>query len=333
METPSPDVMRAARLHGIEDLRIESVPVRPPGPRELLVRIEACGICSTDARKHRIGVNDGEYPFNPGHEWVGSVEALGANAVKWEVGQRVYGDTYGGYAEYATISIDPEGWSCGAVPIDADLPLERAVFLEPLADCLHAVQDQARVGAGDRVVVFSAGSMGLQLVALSSREGGRILVVEPRPERRDLARSFGAEEAAAPEGWQEVVRRWSDRRGFDVAIVAVGRGDLVASATEVAAPGARIVAFAGFGNEPEATIDLNLIHYRELSIVGSEWIGAPPNQRPERYLEARELLTSGALPLERLVTRTCGFEELNRALVDLGAQRELKTVFYPDGAR
>ena len=70
-------LMRAARLHGIKDLRLEELPVPRPGPGELLVRVEACGICPTDARKYAIGIGAGEYPLNPGHEWVGLVEETG----------------------------------------------------------------------------------------------------------------------------------------------------------------------------------------------------------------------------------------------------------------
>jgi L-iditol 2-dehydrogenase len=69
----TPATMRAARLHGIGDLRIESLPVPEPRPGEVLVRIEACGVCPTDARKFAIGVADGGYPLNPGHEWTGHV--------------------------------------------------------------------------------------------------------------------------------------------------------------------------------------------------------------------------------------------------------------------
>ena len=67
---------------------------------------EANGVCATDARKYRVGVNDGTYPFNPGHEWVGRVETVGDGVVGWEPGQRLYGDTYGGYAELATIAVE-----------------------------------------------------------------------------------------------------------------------------------------------------------------------------------------------------------------------------------
>ncbi|HET9312040.1 MAG TPA: alcohol dehydrogenase catalytic domain-containing protein, partial [Actinomycetota bacterium] len=105
--------MRAARLHGLEDLRIDILEVPEAAPGELLVRIEANGVCATDARKYRVGVNDGRYPFNPGHEWVGHVEAVGDGVVDWEPGHRLYGDTYGGYAELTTIAVEPSGWSCG----------------------------------------------------------------------------------------------------------------------------------------------------------------------------------------------------------------------------
>src|SRR3954447_17778364 len=105
--------MRVARLHGIGDLRIESLPIPEPGPGEVLVRIEACGVCPTDARKFAIGVNDGDYPLNPGHEWTGHVEARGRGVDGLEVGTRVYGDTYAGYGEFATIATAPSGWSHG----------------------------------------------------------------------------------------------------------------------------------------------------------------------------------------------------------------------------
>ena len=136
--------MRAARLHGIRDLRIESLDVPHPGARELVVRVEACGICPTDVRKYAIGTRDG-YPLNPGHEWVGEVVEVGPDATEWSVGQRVCGDTYAGYAEYAVLSVDPGAWSNGALAIPADLDAVRATFVEPLADCVHAVRDQARV--------------------------------------------------------------------------------------------------------------------------------------------------------------------------------------------
>ena len=117
------ETMRVATLHGIEDLRIERVPVPAPRSGEILVRVEANGVCATDARKYRVGVNDGTYPFNPGHEWVGRIERMGDGVEGLDVGQRVYGDTYGGYAEYVVIGSAATPWSCGPTRVPDDVPV------------------------------------------------------------------------------------------------------------------------------------------------------------------------------------------------------------------
>jgi L-iditol 2-dehydrogenase len=227
----------------------------------------------------------------------------------------------------------PQGWSCGATRIDPAVPTERAIFLEPLADCLHAVHDQARVAAGDPVLVFSAGPMGLQITALASHAAARVLAVEPIAERREAARAFGAEQAVSPQEWRGAAEAFTTGNGFAAAIVAVGKADLVSQAIEAAAPGGRVVAFAGFGNEPAALIDMNRVHYGEVELVGSHWVGTPPNQRLDRYVQARDLLTSPELGLERLVTRIVGLEQVEDALVRHADHRELKTVLIPGGSR
>jgi L-iditol 2-dehydrogenase len=321
--------MRAARLHGIKDLQLEELPVPRPGPGELLVRVEACGICPTDARKYAIGVSGGEYPLNPGHEWVGLIEETGPETDGWTRGDRVYGDTYAGYAELALVPARPQGWSCGATRIDPALPVERAVFVEPLADCLHAVHDQARVAAGDPVLVFGAGSMGLQIIAIAGLAGASVLVVEPIAERREIARAFGAQQTVSPEEWRGAAEAFAAGDGFAAVIVAIGKAGLVSQAIEVAAPGGRVVAFAGFGDEPAAVIDMNRIHYGEVQLVGSHWVGTPPNQRLDRYAQARDLLVSPDLPLERIVTQVIGFEQVEDALVRHADHRVLKTVLIP----
>jgi L-iditol 2-dehydrogenase len=317
------NVMRAARLHGIRDLRVEELAVPEPGPGELLVRLEACGVCPTDVRKYLIGLNDGEYPFNPGHEWLGRVEAVGDGVAGWRPGTRVYGDTYAGYAELATLPVEPGPWSRGPLALPDDVPPERAVFVEPLADCLHAVHDQAAITAGDDVVVVGAGQMGLQLVLVASLAGARVLCVEPLLERRELALALGAADALD-------AADWTPSGDAAAVILSIGVPSLVQSCIEEARPGGRVVLFAGFGDEGLAPVDLNALHYRELVLVGSEWIGAPPNQRRERYDEALALLVAGEAPLERLVTARCGFAGLVAAFEDQQARRGVKTILVPD---
>jgi L-iditol 2-dehydrogenase len=323
------DSMQVARLHGIRDLRVETIPVPVPKAGELLVAVEACGVCATDARKFEVGVNDGDYPFNPGHEWVGRIAALGPGVSGWRVGERIYGDTYGGYADYAVIPVDAIAWSRGPLRLPDALPLERAVFLEPLADCLHAVHDQAGLSKGQRLVVIAAGAMGLKITAAAARIGVHVLVVEPVAARRQLALDFGAERAIEATGWQAAADAWSGGEGVDAVILTIGEASLVMPCVSVCRPGARVVLFAGFGLRPEATIDLNVLHYREIALLGSEWVGTPPNQRRERYDQAAELIISGAIPVERLVTGRCGFGDLGRVLAERASLGGIKTMFQP----
>jgi len=321
--------MQVARLHGIRDMRLERIPVPAPAAGELLIEVEACGVCATDARKYEVGVNDGHYPFNPGHEWVGRVASLGAGVTGWRLGERVYGDTYGGYAEFAVIPVEPIPWSAGPLRLPEDLPLDRAVFLEPLADCLHAVHDQAALKPGERALVFAAGAMGLKIIAAAARLGAHVLAVEPHEVRRGLASEFGAEVAIDSAVWPAEVESWTRGKGVDAVILTIGEPSLVAPAIAACRPGGRVVLFAGFGNRPQATLDLNVIHYKEIVVVGSEWIGTPPIQRRERYDQARELLVTGAIPVDRLVTGHCGFEDLEDNIRTRGSLSGIKTVFRP----
>jgi L-iditol 2-dehydrogenase len=312
--------MRAARLHGVRDLRVEELSDPEPAPGELLVRVDACGICPTDVRKFLLGSRDG-YPLNPGHEWVGRVEGLGAGIEGWQIGERVYGDTYAGYAELATLPVEAGSWSYGALRIPEDLPLERAIFVEPFADCLHAVVDQARIVSGERVVVVGGGQMGLQLVLAAVLEGGLVTLVEPRDERRSLGLELGAHLA---------VSDVADVQGRARAVIlSIGAAELVERCIELAAPGGRVVLFAGFGDEPRVEVDLDRLHYDEIALLGSEWIGAPPNQRREHYAAALDALVTGRAPLERLVTGRCGLEGLVGAFADVQALRGLKTLLVP----
>jgi L-iditol 2-dehydrogenase len=314
--------MRAARLHGPGDLRVEELPDPVAGDGELLVHVEACGVCPTDVRKYLIGTSDG-YPLNPGHEWVGRVVAVGAGVRGWAEGERVYGDTYAGYAELATLAVEPAAWSHGPLRVPDDLIVERAVFVEPLADCLHAVLDQGEVREGTRVVVVGGGQMGLQLVLAAVLAGADVTLVEPLEERRSLGVELGARES---------VPDLADvPGGAETVILSIGVAALVEPCAALAAPGGRVVLFAGFGAEPRAELDLNRLHYEEIAVVGSEWIGVPPRERRDHYETARDLLASGRAPLEQLVTGHCGLDGLEAAFADVRERRGLKTILVPSG--
>jgi len=323
---------RSARLHGIKDLRVDHVRLPVLEPQHVLVRVEACGICPTDVRKFLVGVNDGQYPFNPGHEWVGRVVDRGRRATGVEIGERVYGDTYGGYAEYAVIDVNGGGWSHGPLQIPEDVPLHRAVFVEPLADCLHALLDQGKVVASSRVLVVGSGQMGLQMVAVAAHVGAVVTAADPVQERRALALELGASHAVDPSEGELVELLGSST--FDVVVLTLGRPDLAGTLLPLLDVGGRLVLFAGFGPDGRTMIDLNSVHYRELTIVGSEWVGTPPQQHLERYKQARDLLVSGGnFAFERLVSGICGLEGLLDAFDEVGHLRSLKHILELEGER
>ena len=290
---------------------------------------------STDARKYAHRRRRPRVPpLNPGHEWVGLVE--GTRPESRADRSRMTACTVTRSAATPNSPSCPRGHGAGPAARRGStpaLPVERAVFLEPLADCLHAVHDQARVAAGDPVLVFSAGPMRIEVIAIASRVGASVLVVEPIAERREIARAFGAQQAVSPDEWRGAAETFAAGDGFAAVIVAVGKSALVAQAIEAAAPGGRVVAFAGFGNEPAAVIDMNRIHYGEVELVGSHWVGTPPNQHLDRYAQARDLLASPDLPLEQLVSWMIGFEQVEDALVRHADHRGLKTVLIPGQSR
>jgi L-iditol 2-dehydrogenase len=168
--------------------------------------------------------------------------------------------------------------------------------------------------------------MGLQLIAVAHAAGAEVLAVDPLEPRRDLARQFGADRAVDANAWERHAREWAGGGGVDAAILTLARADAVNPALGALAPGGRLVLFAGFGDQPFAQVDLNLVHYQELSIVGSEWVGTPPNQRLECYEDAHGLLRDGRLGLEQLVTRRCTLDTLVDAFTDVQHHQAMKIV-------
>ena len=221
--------MKAAVYYGKEDLRVVDVPVPEPGPGELLVRVDACGICPTDLKKIQKGLLPGPRVF--GHEIAGTVSALGRGTSGWSEGQRVvvhhhvpcgacfyctrnayaqcahykrngttagFEPSGGGYAEYVLV-LD---WivARGMVAIPDDVLPEEASFVEPVNTCLKAVE-KAGLGAGDTVLVVGQGPIGLLLMQLARHaRRDRRGASDPLEERRSLSASLGADEVIDARG-------------------------------------------------------------------------------------------------------------------------------------
>ena len=194
--------MKAARLYGVRDLRVEDVPEPEPGPGEALIRIHACGVCPSDLRAYlapRPG-STGE-PRTPGHEWTGVVVGLGeviddeAPAIK--VGDRVVADWryvcgrcyecrrgVFNYCENLKRGVRGGFAGYGAAPLTQlrrmpdDVSFEEASFTEPLA-CVIQAHDYTEIRLGDDVVIVGAGPIGLLHLQIALHRGARVIVSDP----------------------------------------------------------------------------------------------------------------------------------------------------------
>ena len=325
--------MKAILLYGKEDLREVSVDVPKVGPNDVLIKIKACGICPTDARKYYTlsGIIP-KLPLNPGHEWAGEVIEVGENIKEFKPGMKVVGTEFGGYAEYLLMSKSaPRWWTLREIP--EGVTYEEATFTEPLADVLHSLIDQAKVKLGDWVLIVGAGQMGLQHVMVAKIIGAKVIVSDLIEERLKYAKRFGADIVLNPrrDNVAEVVKEVTMNRGVDVAILTVTNQSAMDQALECIGEKSRIVLFAGVEKGLRVSIDTNKIHYNEAMMIGSEWVGKGlPNKR--LYEIALELIASKKVPIKELITHRIKFssEEIKRSFEMIRSGKTLKSIIVFD---
>jgi L-iditol 2-dehydrogenase len=317
--------MRAVRIDGPRRVATLDVPEPEAAPGEVTVRVRAAAICATDRRLANAGTPE---PRIPGHEVAGVLEDGTAVGVQPNVGcgrctscalglenrcpdhVDIGIQRDGGLAELIVV---PDGH---VVPLDG-FPFELAPSIEPLACCLHAV-GMLDVAEGNLAVVVGAGTLGIIGMWALQAAGARVAVVQRSEARRHLAAELGADAVLEP--------------GDDVAAAL---GALPAAAL-VTAPGiealswaidqvdvgGRVHAFAG--TPGGAPVDANLVHYRHLRLVGST------GSTVEDYRRARDLARSGAVPLDRMPSRTVALNEVPEILLDRSPDpRMLRVVVRP----
>lgn len=328
--------MKAGVLKSVDRLGYETVadPVLHPG--DMLLKVKAATICGTDIRILRGQKTAGiRYPSILGHEFSGEIVDTGGHGAFF-TGQAVgvcpqfpcghceycirgaenlcgslsaagY-DLDGAFAEY--IRIPAGGVRSGNVfPLPAGVGFELAALAEPLA-CVMNGQELAGVKMGDAVVVLGAGPIGLLHVKLARFCGARLIIVsEPNSLRREAALAAGADMAIDPaaEDLPGKVRAATNGLGADVAICAVGVASLADDAMRLVRKRGRISLFAGFPKGVRADIDVNAIHYGELTVTGA--FGLTRLQ----FAQALNLIASGQLKLDALLTYRFGLADIETA--------------------
>lgn len=253
----------------------EIIDKRRPTPAggEVLVRMRTVGICHSDfdllAGKYILPFT---YPVVPGHEWTGDVAEVGEGVTGFEAGDRVVGEcsvaddehfgfTYdGALSEYFIV---PAAW---LHRLPEGIGDSVGALVEPFTVAYGATRG---IDASDTVVVFGAGPIGLCTVASASFKGGRVIVAEPDPARRDLAAGLGAEHGLDPTAADclEIVSELTSGRGADVVIEASGNPTAMATTLLVAGYDGRIVN-VGINVGDEHPARLGLIVQKQLSIRG-----------------------------------------------------------------
>jgi L-iditol 2-dehydrogenase len=269
-----PDTMRAAVYRGQSAISVEEIPTPVIQPGEILIRVEACGICHTDLKK--IEYNLLAPPRVYGHETAGVVAAVGAGVTRFQPGDRVvafhhipcrncfycrrkiyaqcpvykrvgitagFEPAGGGFAQYVRVM----DWIVdqGVEKIPDDVSFERATLVEPLNTCLKAVT-QCDPQPGDFVAILGQGPIGLMFTMLVNRTGARVAASDTIARRREVAARCGAAITWDP-GSVDVAaeaRRLTGGRGADLVIVAASAAGIVDQAIACSRPGSRILLFA-----------------------------------------------------------------------------------------
>ena len=290
--------MKAAVYRGPALFRVEDVPIPEIGPGEMLIRVDACGVCVTDVKKIRKGLLAGPRIF--GHEIAGTVARTSAS-VAYREGDRVvvhhhipcrrcfycakaaYAqcDVYkrngttagfepsgGGFAEY----VKAMDWivARGTIPIPASVSPAVASFVEPVNTCLKAVR-KAGVVKGDKVLVVGQGQIGLLLMQLCRWSGAEVLTSDTLADRLAISRRLGAAvvlDAHADDVAREV-RALTDGRGAEVAFVAAPGPLALEQAVSATRPGGRIMVFAATSPGETSEVDWGRLCTAEKDILTS----------------------------------------------------------------
>ena len=295
--------MQQLRLHGPDDIRIDEVAEPTPGPRDAVIRVAACGICGSDLRYVRLGGLAGPMPepMPLGHELSGVVDTVGREVANFAPGDRVVlnptaagnmignGGREGGFTPLLLVRDAAAGASLFAVP--DTLGDDVAALTEPLGVAMNAV-DQSEAAAGEKVVVFGAGPIGLAAIAtLADRGIDDVIAVDLSPRRLEIASVLGARatiDATTGDPWKRIRALHGEEpvmgapmAASDAYIEASGAAPVIPQILQHAKARARLSVVALHGDA--IPVNFLLVMLKQLTIRGAM-------EYPDDYNDAIELL-------------------------------------------
>jgi L-iditol 2-dehydrogenase len=346
--------LKAATFYAPGDIRLEQVPEPDAAPGEVKIRVRACSTCGTDVKISRSGHPNMTAPQIMGHEIAGEIVEVGTGVEGWAPGDRVQviaavpdgtcpdclaghqaicpnqvsmGYQFpGGFAEYMIVPREVLAVD-GMTRIPDGLSYAEASLAEPLA-CVLNGQELARVGAGDTVVVIGSGPIGCLHVRLARARGAaRVILIDLNPARLAAAAALVAPDLTiATEHGDPVaaVLGATDGRGADVVITAAASGRAQEQGLRMLARRGRLSLFGGLPKDaPTITVDANLVHYRELTLVGVNGSTPAHNKR------ALELIASGEVPVADLITHRLPLDDVLDAIEIVARGEAIKVTIEP----
>ena len=331
-----PAEMTACVWRGGPRVEVETLPVPEISEGELLVQVEACGLCPTDIKKIDMVLT--KPPVILGHEMAGKVVAAGQGGKEF-LGKRVavyhhvpcrncrlcelgrysqcpgykktgtsagFSPAGGGWAEYVAVApwIVSGG---GVVEIPESLPVKIAILMEPLNTCLKCVSELPE--SKGTLVILGQGPVGLMLTALTSRAGWEVFAVEPLPERQEKSLSFGAKAVFHPEeDLADKLQKIAAPLGNDAVIAASESEEAINASLQALRPGGTMILFAHTRMGQKLTIDAGQIGMAEKQIVGSY------SSSIELNSVTKEILLDNDFPWGEFVTHVLPLDKINSAL-------------------
>jgi L-iditol 2-dehydrogenase len=342
--------MKAARLYGVGDLRVEQVPKPQIRRGEALVKVGAATTCGTDLKILQRGyvAKVITLPTLFGHEWAGEVVEVGEGTTWPHVGMRIRAGNsapclrctmcqrgkfnlcenmlwlWGAYAEF--IRVPARTLVVNAQEVPSHVSYEEAALAEPLACVLHGAE-KAGVKLADTVAIVGAGPIGLLHLLVAQKLGAnRIIMTDLLEERLDYARKLGADETINAQRDDPVgtVKQLTGGYGADVVIEAIGLKATWEQALTMVSPGGTVLEFGGCPPGTRITADAEQLHYGEVAVMGA--FHAPPTD----FKRALNLVGSGAIDVKQLVTGRMALDRVTEAFEVLASTKaHIKIAIIP----
>ncbi len=340
--------MRLATYYSNSDIRINEAPLPKIGPGELLIRVEAAGICGSDCLEwYRLN----RVPLVLGHEVAGTIEEAGEGTKGYKKGGRVscahhvpcgschyclnghetVCDTLrttnfepGGFSEYLRlpkINVD-----YGVYPLPDSVSFEEATFIEPVA-CVLRGQRLAGFKKGQSVLVLGSGIAGLLHICLAKISGASLIVATDISDYRiKQAERFGADRALLAEEYSpDIIRKLNQARLADLVIVSTGSIAAISVALKSVERGGTILFFAPTDKGAQIPLSFNDLFWRTEITLTSSYAGSPQD-----YQEALNLISSGKLKVGDLITHRLSLAEIGLGFKLVAqAQDSIKVIIYP----